>query len=237
MDVHPAGECCSLANVDIQYPEETCACENIDNPFPVEYCSSTNVDVHFPARCRSSTNIDALFPTESCTPTNAGALFPFSDGVVQGLEGDAESFGDALQTSVGIPPVAFGNFIETPCADVVAMRILHLFGHLESFRGFLFPDLDDFLVVLEECLIGIPLLLGLQYAPMQNNVIQPHARQHVYRVPQLPLIDVEQQGDVFRAVRVGAAYRIHHLIDDHLASWLSCVVHFLHALYDMFHLF
>ena len=24
-------------------------------------------------------------------------------------------------------------------------------------------------------------------------------------------------------------------VDYYLASWLSCVVHFLHALYDMFH--
>jgi hypothetical protein len=27
---------------------------------------------------------------------------------------------------------------------------------------------------------------------VQYDVIQPHTRQHVYRVPQLPLIDIEQ---------------------------------------------
>ena len=29
---------------------------------------------------------------------------------------------------------------------------------------------------------------------------------------------------------------VQDFIDNHLASWLSCVVHLLHALYDMFHL-
>ena len=123
--------------------------------------------------------MDAQLAAEYCTSANIDALFPFSNGVAQSFEGDAESFSDALQTSVGFPPVSFGNFIETLGADVVAMSILHLFGHLEAFRGFLFPDLDDFLVLLEECLIGIPLLLGLQHTPMQDDVIQPHPRQHV----------------------------------------------------------
>ncbi len=56
-----------------------------------------------------------------------------------------------------------------------------------------------------------------------------------YRVPQLTLIDVKQQCNVLRPMRVGATYGIHHLIDNHFLSWFSWVEHLLHALYDMFH--
>ena len=151
---------------------------NIGKPFAADYCSPTI--------------IDAPFATVYCAPENADALSPFSNDVAQCFEGDAETFGGALQTSVGFPPVALGNFNEALGTEVVAMSILHLFTHHEAFRGLLFLDLDSCLVVLEECLIGIPLLLGLQHTPMQDDVIQPYARQHVDRVPQLPLIDVEQ---------------------------------------------
>ena len=223
--------------MDAQFTAECCSSVNLDTPFVAECCSPANIGALYAADYCSLTNADAPFPAECCTPTNLDALSPFSSSVAQSFEGDAETFGGALQTSVGIPPVAFGNFIEALGADVVAIGILHLFGHHEAFRGLLFLDLDDFLVVLEECMIGIPLLLGLQHAPMQDDVIQPHACQHVDRVPQLPLIDVEQKCDVLRAVGVGATYCIHDLIDDHLSSWLSCVEHLLHALYDMFHCF
>ena len=199
------------ANVDAQFTAECCASVNIDTPFAIECCTFTNFDVSFPAECCMPTNTDVPFPALCCTPTSAGALFPFSNGVAQCFEGDAETFGGALQTSVGIPPVALGNFIETSGADVVAIGILHLFGHHEAFRGFLFLDLDAFLVVLEKCLLGIPLLLGLQYTPMQDDVIQPYARQHVDRVPQLPLIDVEQQGNVLRTMGVGATDSVENL--------------------------
>ena len=170
---------------------------NIGKPFAADYCSPTI--------------IDAPFATVYCAPENADALSPFSNDVAQCFEGDAEPFGGPLQTSVGIPPVALGNFIEAFGADVVAIGILHLFGHHEAFRCFLFLDLDAFLVVLEKCLLGIPLLLGLQYTPMQDDVIQPYARQHVDRVPQLPLIDVEQQGNVLRTMGVGATDSVENL--------------------------
>lgn len=75
----------------------------------------------------------------------------------------------------------------------------------------------------------------LQHTPMQYDVIQPHAYQHVYRVPQFPLFDVEQEGNVLRTMGVSATYGIHHLIDDHFPSWLSCVIHLHHALYNMVH--
>ena len=139
---------------------------------------------------------------------NCVTLLPFSSDIAQSFEGDAETSSGPLQTSVGFPPVAPSNFIETPGAHVVAIGILHLFGHHEAFRHFLFLDLDAFLVLQEKCLLGTPLLLCLQYTPMQDDVIQSHPRQHMYRVPQFPLIDIEQQGDVLGVMGVGAAYRI-----------------------------
>ncbi len=48
----------------------------------------------------------------------------------------------------------------------------------------------------------------LQHTPMQYDVIQPHAYQHVYRVPQFPLFDVEQQGNVLRTM--DALYNMVH---------------------------
>ena len=125
---------------------------NIGKPFAADYCSPTIIDAPFAAGYCMSANVDALSP--------------FSSGVTQRFEGYAVSFSGPLQTSVGIPSVAFGNFIKARNAKVVAMSILHLFGHHEAFRGFLFLDLDSCLVVLEECFIGIPLLLGLQHSPM-----------------------------------------------------------------------
>ena len=169
------------------------------------------MDAPFAAECCSPTNIDVPFPAECCTPTNADALSTFSSGVAQSFEGDAKTFGDALQTSEGFPSVAFGNFIEAFGADVVAIGILHLLGHHEAFWYFLILDLDALLVLLEKCLIGIPLLLGLQHTPMQDDVIQPHPSQHVDRVPQLPLIDVEQQGNVLRTMGVGATDSVENL--------------------------
>ncbi len=79
-----------------------------------------------------SANVDAPFTAEYCAPTNLDALSSFSNCVAQSFEGDAETFGGALQTSVGFPLVAFGNFIEALGADVEAIGFLHLFGHHEG---------------------------------------------------------------------------------------------------------
>ena len=177
MDAPFPAECCPSTNMDAQFTAECCASVNVDAPFATGCCSPTNIYTPFAAEYCSPTNTDAPFPAECCTPTNADALSTFSSSVAQCFEGDSESFGDPLQTPEGFPPVAYGNFIEARSAKVVAISILHLFGHHEAFRYFLI--LDAFLVVPEECLIGIPLLLGLQHAPMQDDVIQSHARQQV----------------------------------------------------------
>ena len=105
---------------------------------------------------------------------------------------------------------------------------------------------DKVLLTLEAAAMGhllhrqalvVEQILCLHHSPFDDHRAQVHAREHLECIVQHAMFYVEQQGDIARPLCPGLAYGIHHRIDNHLASWLSCVVHFLHALYDMFHCF
>ena len=55
--------------------------------------------------CLPNENNKSVLICVICVP-----LLPFTSGIAQSFEGDAVSFSSPLQTSVGIPTVAFGNF-------------------------------------------------------------------------------------------------------------------------------
>ena len=105
---------------------------------------------------------------------------------------------------------------------------------------------DEVLLTLEAAAIGhlldrqalvVEQILGLHHSPLDDQRTQVHSREQEERIIQEPSVGVEEQGDVSRALCPGLANRIQHCIDDHFPKGYHCVVHFLHAFYDMFHCF
>ena len=105
---------------------------------------------------------------------------------------------------------------------------------------------DEVLLLLEAAAIGhllhrqalvVEQVLGLHHSPLDDQRTQVHAREQQERIIQETTVCVEEQGDVSRTLCPGLANRVQHCIDDHFPKGFRCVVHLLHALYDMFHCF
>ena len=126
----------------------------------------------------------------------------------------AEQFARPVRLRSGSPP-------STECQNKVLLTLeAAAMSHLQHRQAF----------IVEQ-------ILCLQHSPLDDHRAQVHTCEQQERIIQETSVCVQKQCDVSRALCSGLAYRVQYSIDDHFPKGYHCVVHCLHAFYDMFHCF